>query len=99
MSFLWGSSGPSPTDVIIAMLDHQGKVIDGLVKEVTALSRIISKHFEKVDNVIYPVPKKMHERKVVDIDDSDIFHCELEKFFNGECVIEEEDDDDEDNVD
>lgn len=101
MSWIFGSNEPSKEDIMLAMLDAQGKVIAGLVAEVENLNVLIHSHLNtetdlnvegKSLHVAKPIP--LHKRNVIDIDD--VFHMELDEFISGCCITEESEDDTED---
>lgn len=104
MNWIFGESKPSNHDIMMAMLDAQGKTIEGLVEEVKQLSVLIQTLMktdetdetdEKSVQVEIPIP--LHQKNITDIDD--IFHMELNEFIKGCCITEESDEDTDDDTD
>lgn len=99
MSWIFGSNEPSKEDIMLAMLDSQGKVITGLVAEVENLTALIQSYFNtetdtKDKSVEVKMPIPLHKRNVNDIDD--VFHMELDEFTKGCHITEDSDDNTED---
>lgn len=111
MDWLLGrNQEPSKEDMMLAMLDAQGKVIAGLVAEVENLNILLQSHLNTetdlnvegkslhVDteekSVEVKMPIPLHTQHINDIDD--VFHMELDEFIKGCCITEESDDDTED---
>ena len=103
MSWIFGSNEPSKEDMMLAMLDAQGKVIAGLVAEVENLNLLLQSHFNTCDldvegkplhfadksvQVQVPVSVPLHQKEVKDIDD--IFQIDFLNGFIDGCVITEE---------
>ena len=98
MSWIFGEAKPSNHDIMMAMLDVQGKTIEGLVDEVKQLSVLVQSLLktDKTDKTVLEKPTPLHQKNITDMDD--IFHMELNEFITGCCITEESDDDTEDNT-
>jgi len=106
MSWIFGSNEPSKEDIMLAMLDAQGKVIAGLVAEVENLNLLLQSHLNTetdlsvegkslhVDDIEVKMPIPLHKTDITDMDD--VFHMELDEFIKGCCITEESEDDTED---
>lgn len=98
MDWLLGrNQEPDRMEILLAMVAHQGKTIEALVNEVKAMEQIIHKYYDYYDSEDKTIqvpefipPKKLHEQKAIDVDDSDIFRMGLDDFIKG-CLIEESD--------
>ncbi len=104
MDWIFGSNEPSKEDMMLAMLDAQGKVIAGLVLEVENMNILLQSHLNtetdlnvegKSLHVAKPIP--LHKTDITDIDD--VFHMELDEFIKGCLITEESDEDTEDTED
>ena len=96
----------SKEDIMLAMLEAQGRVITGLVTEVENLNALLQNYFNtetdlnvegKSLHVIEPIPLPLHKTDITDMDD--VVHMELEEFIQGCCITEESDNDTEDTED
>jgi len=88
MDWIFGSDKPTKQDIMMSMLDAQGKMIVSLIEEIQQLSLIINKHCET--DCCHCKETVETVEKTVQTDDVGVCHMGLEDFFAGNCFITEE---------
>ena len=87
MEWIFGSDKPTKQDIMLSMLDAQGKMLVSLIEEIQQLSIIINKHCE---TDCCHCKETVETVETVETGDALVCHMELADFFAGNCFITEE---------